>query len=67
MFIARNWLLTESRSGSRQPNAVMLPNIIQYPIATFAIIRAGYILVNVNPMYTQRELYHQVQDSGQKP
>ena len=44
--------------------AVMLPNIIQYPIATFAIIRAGYVLVNVNPMYTQRELYHQLQDSG---
>ncbi|WP_168414928.1 AMP-binding protein [Acinetobacter indicus] len=49
-------------AGSRI--AVMLPNIIQYPIATFAIIRAGYILVNVNPMYTQRELYHQLQDSG---
>ena len=44
--------------------AVMLPNIIQYPIATFAIIRAGYVLVNVNPMYTRRELYHQLQDSG---
>ena len=49
-------------AGSRI--AVMLPNIIQYPIATFAIIRAGYVLVNVNPMYTQRELYHQLQDSG---
>lgn len=48
-------------AGSRI--AVMLPNIIQYPIATFAIIRAGYVLVNVNPMYTQRELYHQLQDS----
>lgn len=50
------------KTGSRI--AVMLPNIIQYPIAAFAIIRAGYILVNVNPMYTQRELYHQLQDSG---
>lgn len=49
-------------AGSRI--AVMLPNIIQYPIATFAIIRAGYVLVNINPMYTQRELYHQLQDSG---
>lgn len=49
-------------AGSRI--AVMLPNIIQYPIATFAIIRAGYVLVNVNPMYTQRELYHPLQDSG---
>ena len=46
--------------------AVMLPNIIQYPIASFAILRAGYILVNVNPLYTQRELYHQLQDSGAK-
>ncbi|QXX87164.1 AMP-binding protein [Acinetobacter lwoffii] len=51
-------------AGSRI--AVMLPNIIQYPIATFAIIRAGYVLVNVNPMYTQRELFHQLQDSGAK-
>ena len=50
------------KPGSRI--AVMLPNIVQYPIAAFAIIRAGYILVNVNPMYTQRELYHQLQDSG---
>lgn len=50
------------QAGSRI--AVMLPNIIQYPIATFAIIRAGYILVNVNPMYTQRELFHQLKDSG---
>lgn len=49
-------------AGSRI--AVMLPNIIQYPIASFAILRAGYILVNVNPLYTQRELYHQLQDSG---
>lgn len=46
--------------------AVMLPNIIQYPIASFAILRAGYILVNVNPLYTQRELYYQLQDSGAK-
>lgn len=49
-------------AGSRI--AVMLPNIIQYPIASFAILRAGYILVNVNPLYTQREMYHQLQDSG---
>ena len=50
------------QAGSRV--AVMLPNIIQYPIVSFAILRAGYILVNVNPLYTQRELYHQLQDSG---
>lgn len=43
---------------------VMLPNIIQYPIAIYAILRAGYILVNVNPMYIRRELLHQLKDSG---
>lgn len=44
--------------------AVMLPNIIQYPIAAAAIMRAGLVLVNVNPLYTARELQHQLQDSG---
>ncbi len=44
--------------------AVMMPNIIQYPIASLAVIRAGYILVNVNPLYTARELQHQLHDAG---
>jgi long-chain acyl-CoA synthetase len=44
--------------------AVMLPNLLQYPIAIAAILRAGYIVVNVNPLYTPRELEHQLNDSG---
>ena len=46
--------------------AVMMPNCPQYPIAVAAILRAGLILVNVNPLYTPRELEHQLQDSGAK-
>ena len=44
--------------------AVMLPNLLQYPIAVFGILRAGLIVVNVNPLYTPRELEHQLADSG---
>lgn len=46
--------------------AVMMPNVLQYPIAVAAILRAGYTLVNVNPLYTARELEHQLKDSGAK-
>ena len=45
---------------------VMMPNILQYPIVALGIIRAGMILVNVNPLYTSRELSHQLGDSGVK-
>ncbi|MDB5935465.1 MAG: long-chain fatty acid--CoA ligase [Massilia sp.] len=44
--------------------AVMMPNVLQNPIAIFAILRAGYTVVNVNPLYTPRELEHQLVDSG---
>jgi long-chain acyl-CoA synthetase len=44
--------------------AIMMPNVLQYPVAMMAILRAGYIVVNVNPLYTPRELEHQLQDSG---
>ena len=44
--------------------AVMMPNVLQYPVAMAAILRAGYVLVNVNPLYTPRELEHQLIDSG---
>lgn len=44
--------------------AVMMPNLLQYPIALFGILRAGCIVVNVNPLYTPRELEHQLNDSG---
>lgn len=46
--------------------AVMLPNIIQYPVVALGVIRAGMVLVNVNPLYTSSELGHQLQDSGAK-
>ncbi|MBK9021496.1 MAG: long-chain-fatty-acid--CoA ligase [Sulfuritalea sp.] len=44
--------------------AIMMPNIMQYPVAVAAILRAGYVVVNVNPLYTPRELEHQLKDSG---
>jgi long-chain acyl-CoA synthetase len=44
--------------------AIMLPNILQYPVAMCGIFRAGLVAVNVNPMYTARELKHQLKDSG---
>jgi len=44
--------------------AVMLPNVPQYPVAVAAILRAGMVVVNVNPLYTPRELEHQLKDSG---
>ncbi len=44
--------------------AIMMPNVLQYPVAMMGILRAGYIVVNVNPLYTPRELEHQLKDSG---
>jgi long-chain acyl-CoA synthetase len=46
--------------------AIMLPNVPQYPVAVAGILRAGYVIVNVNPLYTARELEHQLKDSGAK-
>lgn len=50
------------KSGSRI--AIMMPNCLQYPVAVLAILRAGYIIVNVNPLYTPRELEYQLNDAG---
>jgi long-chain acyl-CoA synthetase len=44
--------------------AIMMPNVLQYPVAIAAILRAGFAVVNVNPLYTPRELEHQLKDSG---
>ncbi|MFG6447704.1 long-chain-fatty-acid--CoA ligase [Roseateles sp. BYS180W] len=44
--------------------ALMMPNIPQYPVAVAAVLRAGFVVVNVNPLYTPRELEHQLKDSG---
>ncbi len=46
--------------------ALMMPNILQYPVALFGVLRAGMTVVNVNPLYTERELEHQLKDSGAK-
>jgi long-chain acyl-CoA synthetase len=55
------------KASGLQPGArvaIMLPNVLQYPVAMAAILRAGYTVVNVNPLYTPRELQHQLVDSG---
>src|SRR3989338_3185128 len=44
--------------------ALMMPNIMQYPVCVAAVLRAGYVVVNVNPLYTPREIEHQLRDSG---
>lgn len=44
--------------------AIMMPNVLQYPVTLMAVLRAGYTVVNVNPLYTPRELEHQLKDSG---
>jgi long-chain acyl-CoA synthetase len=60
---AAAWLQSRGmQKGARV--AVMMPNVLQNPIAIFAILRAGYAVVNVNPLYTPRELEHQLVDSG---
>ena len=57
------WLQSRGmKPGARV--AIMMPNVLQYPVAMAAILRAGYTIVNVNPLYTARELQHQMVDSG---
>ncbi|WP_338768057.1 long-chain fatty acid--CoA ligase [Massilia sp. METH4] len=57
------WLQNKGlQKGARV--AIMLPNVLQYPVAMAGILRAGYTVVNVNPLYTPRELAHQLKDSG---
>ncbi|MDH3647385.1 MAG: AMP-binding protein [Gammaproteobacteria bacterium] len=46
--------------------AIMMPNLLQYPVAAFGLLRAGMVVVNTNPLYTPRELRHQLTDSGAK-
>ncbi|KAB8044055.1 long-chain fatty acid--CoA ligase [Janthinobacterium aquaticum] len=57
------WLQSRGlKKGARV--ALMMPNVLQYPVAIAAVLRAGYTVVNVNPLYTARELEHQLNDSG---
>ena len=58
------YLLGELKLKRGDRVAIMMPNCLQYPIATFGILRAGLTVVNTNPMYTARELKHQLVDSG---
>ena len=58
------WLQTTAGLAKGERVALMMPNILQYPVALNAILRAGLVAVNVNPLYTARELRHQLKDSG---
>jgi len=58
------YLLGELKLKRGDRVAIMMPNCLQYPIATFGVLRAGLTVVNTNPMYTARELKHQLVDSG---
>ena len=60
------WLQKEARLKRGDRIALMMPNILQYPIALFGALRAGLTVVNTNPLYTPRELEHQLKDSGAK-
>ncbi len=59
-----NYLLHELKLKKGDRVALMMPNVLQYPIAIFGVLRAGLTVVNTNPMYTARELKHQLTDSG---
>jgi long-chain acyl-CoA synthetase len=60
------WLQKEARLKRGDRIALMMPNVLQYPIAMFGALRAGLTIVNTNPLYTVRELEHQLKDSGAK-
>jgi long-chain acyl-CoA synthetase len=60
------WLQHKAGLAAGDRVALMMPNILQYPIALFGVLRAGMVVVNTNPLYTARELEHQLNDSGAK-
>lgn len=60
------WIQASGKFQKGDRVAVMMPNLLQYPIAVFGILRAGLVVVNTNPLYTRRELQHQLEDSGAK-
>jgi long-chain acyl-CoA synthetase len=61
-----SWLQKKSGLAPGDRVALMMPNILQYPVALFGVLRAGMVVVNTNPLYTARELEHQLKDSGAK-
>ena len=67
-YLTRNFAASLQNMGLQQGDriAMMMPNILQYPVALFGALRAGLVVVNTNPMYTARELRHQLVDAGAK-
>ncbi|MGB5485933.1 MAG: AMP-binding protein [Lysobacterales bacterium] len=67
-YLTRNFAASLQAMGLKQGDriALMMPNILQYPVALFGALRAGLVIVNTNPMYTARELRHQLVDAGAK-
>ena len=61
-----NWIHSTGKFQPGDRIAIMMPNLLQYPIAVLGILRAGLTVVNTNPLYTSRELSHQLKDSGAK-
>lgn len=59
-----SWLRHEAGLQKGDRIAIMMPNLLQYPVAVFGALRAGCVVVNTNPLYTERELRHQLSDSG---
>ena len=59
-----SYLLNDLKLNKGDRVAIMLPNVLQYPVAIFGVLRAGLTVVNTNPMYTARELRHQLHDAG---
>ena len=59
-----SWLQHEAGIEKGDRVAIMMPNLLQYPVALFGTLRAGAVVVNTNPLYTPRELTHQLEDSG---
>jgi len=60
------WLQHTAKLQKGDRIAIMMPNLLQYPVAVFGALRAGLVVVNTNPLYTDRELEHQLKDSGAK-
>jgi len=65
-YLTRNFAASLQHMGLQQGDriALMMPNILQYPVALFGALRAGLVIVNTNPLYTARELRHQLVDAG---
>ena len=61
-----SWCQHEAGLKKGDRIAIMMPNLLQYPVAVFGALRAGLVVVNTNPLYTDRELEHQLKDSGAK-